>query len=543
MDFDYKEILKKLPEQPGVYRFFDLENEILYVGKAKNLKSRVSSYFNKSAGHTYKTEKLVAQIRNIEFTIVNTEYDALLLENNLIKQFQPRYNILLKDDKTYPFICVSNVHFPKIFPTRRPEKNTGTFFGPYANGKLLNTLLELLPKLYTLRTCSLNLTPKNIAEKKFKVCLEYHLGNCKGPCEALQSETDYNKDIEQVQQILKGNLAPAKQYFVEKMQEAATNLAFEKAQYFKEKLALLENYQGKSLIVNPKMDEADVFAVVSDEKALYLNFIKVANGLVVQTKNLEVKRKLDETDSEILTMLVVEIRNEFGSQAKEILSNIELSADMLGITHHIPQIGDKKKLVDLSLKNALYFKKERTEAELTQREKKEQRDIRVLQQLQKDLQLKDLPRHIECFDNSNMQGTNPVAAMVCFKNAFPSKKDYRHFNIKTVFGPDDFASMNEIVGRRYARLLNENSPLPDLIIVDGGKGQLSAAIEALEKLGIYGQIPIIGIAKRLEEIYFPGDSLPLYISKKSESLKLIQRIRDEAHRFAITFHRDQRSRN
>jgi excinuclease ABC subunit C len=543
MDFDLKDFLSQLPQQPGVYRFFSAEDEIIYVGKAKNLKSRVSSYFNKSAGHSYKTEKLVSQIRRIEFTIVNTEYDALLLENNLIKQYQPRYNILLKDGKSYPFICITRERFPRIFPTRRPDKNEGTLYGPYANVKLMNTLLELLPKLYTIRSCQLNLTPANIEAGKFRVCLEYHIGNCKGPCEGKQTEEDYNKDIEQVRQILKGNLAPTRQYFTEKMNEAASQLEFEKAQLFKQRIELLENYQGKSLIVNPDMGEADVLALVSDEKGVYLNFLKVVNGMIIQTKNVEVKRKLDEADADILAMLMVELRHEFQSHAKEIITNLEIHTDFQGITITVPQIGDKKKLLDLALKNALYFKKERSEADLSQQERKLQRENRVLEQLQKDLQIKTLPVHIECFDNSNIQGTNPVAAMVCFRHGFPSKKDYRHYNIKTVTGPDDFASMHEIVTRRYTRLLNENSPLPDLIIIDGGKGQLSAAVEALEALGVYGKIPVIGIAKRLEEIYFPGDTLPLYIAKKSESLRLIQRIRDEAHRFAITFHRDQRSKN
>jgi excinuclease ABC subunit C len=541
--FDPKEYLKKLPDSPGVYRFFDDNNEIIYVGKAKNLKNRVSSYFNKSNQHDRKTEKLVSQIRHVEFTLVNTEFDALLLENNLIKQHLPKYNILLKDGKTYPFICITHEPFPRIFSIRQREKIKGTFFGPYASVKTMYTLLELFQKLFTIRTCSLNLTKSNIEAKKFKVCLEYHLGNCKGPCEDLQTEAEYHKDIEQITQILKGNLTPVRNYLTEKMNEAAGNLAFEEAQQYKEKLALLENYQGKSLIVSAKISDVDVFTAVSDEKAVYLNFLHIINGMVIHSQNVEVKRQLEETDAEILTMMAVSLREEYGSKAKEIISNIAFESDFQGIELSVPQIGDKKKLIELSLKNALYFKKERTEAELTQREKQNQRQNRVLETLQKDLRILSLPKHIECFDNSNIQGTNPVASMVCFKNGIPSKKDYRHFNIKTVVGPNDFASMKEIVTRRYTRLLNENSPLPDLIIVDGGKGQLASACEALESLNLYGKIPIVGIAKRLEEIYFPGDTLPLYISKKSESLKLIQRIRDEAHRFAITFHRDQRSRN
>ena len=541
--FDPKEYIKNLPELPGVYRFFDESGELIYVGKAKNLKNRVSSYFNKSAQHSRKTEKLVSQIRNIEFTIVNTEFDALLLENNLIKKHLPKYNILLRDDKTYPFICITDENFPRVFSVRQRERFKGTFFGPYASVKTMYTLLELFQKLFNIRTCTLNLSPENIEARKFKVCLEFHLGNCKGPCEALQTREAYQKDIEQIRHILKGHLAPARQYLTARMNEAAASLAFEQAQQFKDKLTLLENYQGKSLIVSDKISDVDVFTAVSDERAVYLNFLHIINGMVIHSQNVEVKRQLEETDAEILTMMTVSLREEYGTQAKEIVSNLELESDFQGVAVSVPQIGDKRKLVELSLKNALYFKKERTEAELTQKQKQEQRQNRVLETLQKDLRLTTLPRHIECFDNSNIQGTNPVASMVFFKNGFPSKKDYRHFNIKTVVGPNDFASMNEIVTRRYTRLLNENSPLPDLIIVDGGKGQLAAACEALESLHLYGKIPIVGIAKRLEEIYFPGDTLPLYISKKSESLKLIQRIRDEAHRFAITFHRDQRSKN
>jgi excinuclease ABC subunit C len=538
--FNPKELLRILPEAPGVYRFYNEGQEIIYVGKAKNLKNRVSSYFNKSAGHSAKTERLVSQIRNIQFTIVNSEYDALLLENNLIKQHQPRYNILLRDDKTYPFICITKEAYPRIFPTRHPDPKKGYLYGPYANVKLMNTLLELFPKLFTYRSCTLNITEKNIEAKKFKVCLEYHIGNCKGPCQGLVSETEYNHDIEQVHQILKGNLSPVRQYFTEKMQQAAANLAFEQAQAYKEKLALLENYQGKSLIVNPKLNDADVFAIVSNEKAAYVGYIRVVNGLMVQAQNLEIKKKMEEVDPDILSNIIAELYDKSG--ARELITNLQPTTLPPGVELTIPQIGDKKKLLDLAQKNMFYFKKERNEADISQQERKAQRERRVLEQLQKDLQLKDLPDHIECFDNSNMQGTNPVAAMVCFKNGFPSKKDYRHFNIKTVVGPDDFASMKEIVTRRYTRLLNEQQPLPKLIIIDGGKGQLGAACEALEALNLYGQIPVVRIAKRLEEIYYPGDSLPLFLSKKSESLTLIQRIRDEAHRFAITFHRDQRSR-
>lgn len=541
--FDYKSHLARLPNAPGVYKYFDKTGELIYVGKAKNLKNRVSSYFNKSTGTNRKTQRLVSQIQNLEFTIVNTEFDALLLENSLIKQHQPKYNILLKDDKTYPFICITSEPFPKIIATRKLEKELGTFYGPYASVRAMHTLVELLRKIYTVRTCNLNLTDKNIEEKKFKVCLEYHLGNCKGPCEGLVARAEYDKNIEQIQHILKGHISSALHYFREKMNEAAGQLAFEKAQEYKLKLDLLEGFQSKSTVVNPKISDVDVFAILSDEECAYINYLRVVNGTIVQTQTTSIKKKLDEHDSDILTIVIVNLRNEYGATSKEIITNIPLSTPIEGVSHHIPQIGDKKKLLDLSLKNVLYFKKElkekQTENAITQKE----RSQRVLLKLQQDLQLKNIPLHIECFDNSNLQGTNPVSSMVCFKNGVASKKDYRHFNVKTVVGPDDFASMHEIVFRRYRRLLNEQASLPDLIVVDGGKGQLSAACDALKELNVYGEIPIVGIAKRLEEIYFPNDSIPLHIDKKSESLKLLQRIRDEAHRFAITFHRDKRSKD
>lgn len=538
--FNYKEYVSHLPENPGSYRFFDKEGELIYIGKAKNLKHRVSSYFNKSVDDR-KTRRLVSQIQRIEYTIVNTEFDALLLENSLIKKYQPKYNILLKDDKTYPFICVTNEPFPKLVATRKVEKELGIFYGPYASVKGMHTLIELLRKLYTIRTCNLNLTEKNIAVGKFKVCLEFHLGNCKGPCEGLFSAEEHNRNIEQIHYILKGNISPAIQYFRNKMAEAAEQLAFEKAQEFKLKLDLLSNFQSKSLVVNPNISDIDVFSILSDEKCAYINALRVINGTIIQTKTTSVKKKLDEQDSDILTMMIVEIRNEFGSNSKEVITNIPLSTPLEGIHHHIPQIGDKKKLLELSLKNVLYLKKESSDKQTNLAEK--DREKRVLLKLQQDLQLKNIPLHIECFDNSNLQGTNPVSSMVCFRNGIAAKRDYRHYNIKTVTGPDDFASMHEVVFRRYRRLLDENANLPDLIVIDGGKGQLSAACTALKELSLYGEIPIIGIAKRLEEIYFPQDSIPLHIDKKSESLMLLQRVRDEAHRFAITFHRDKRSMN
>ena len=541
-EFDYKTELTKLPEAPGVYRYFDEEGAIIYVGKAKNLKSRVSSYFAKSNQHDRKTKRLVSQIKKIEFTIVHTEFDALLLENTLIKKYQPRYNILLRDDKMYPYICVTNDSFPKIITTRKVDRSKGTFFGPFANPKAMNTVLEMFQQLYTLRTCNLNLTQQNIQEGKFKVCLEYHIGNCKGPCEGLQTEGDYNKEVELAKYILKGNLNQPKQYFEERMLQAASRMAFEEAQNLKEKLQILDKFQSKSTVVNPNIKDADVFSIASDENAAYLNFMKVINGTITQSKTVELKKKLDETDEDILTMMVWEMREQYDSQAKDVITNIPLSIELKGVENVIPQIGDKKKLLEMSLKNVLYFRKEKADRQAAD-ESGGDRKMRILLTLKNDLQLKSLPRHIECFDNSNIQGTNPVSAMVCFKDGLPSKKDYRHFTPKTVIGPDDFATMKEVVGRRYKRLLEEEQELPDLIIIDGGKGQLSASTDALKELGLYGKIPIIGIAKRLEEIYFPEDSIPLYIDKKSESLKLIQRLRDEAHRFGITTHRNKRSKN
>ncbi len=538
-----KERIARLPDAPGVYRFFNQEGEIIYVGKAKNLKNRVSSYFVKSNQHDRKTLRMVSQIVNFEFTIVNTEYDALLLENNLIKQYQPKYNILLRDDKTYPYICITKEPFPKLIATRKLERELGTFYGPYASVRAMHTLVELLRKLYTIRTCNLQLTEKNIEAKKFKVCLEYHIGNCKGPCEGLFSAQEHDHNIEQIRYILKGNIAPALQYFRHRMQEAAADLAFEKAQEYKEKLELLENFQSKSLVVNPNLSDVDVLALLSDEECAYASYLRIVNGSIIQAKTVDIKKKLDETDNEILTLLLISFRSEFDSHSKEVITNIPLSTTLEGITHTIPQIGDKKKLLELALKNVLYHKKEQTEKRGQQEQASKDRSNRVLLKLQQDLQLKTIPLHIECFDNSNFQGTNPVSSMVYFRNGVASKKNYRHFNVKTVEGPDDFASMHEVVFRRYKRVLDEKGELPDLIIIDGGKGQLSAACDALKELSLYGEIPIVGIAKRLEEIYFPQDSLPLYIDKKSESLRLIQRIRDEAHRFAITFHRDQRSKN
>jgi excinuclease ABC subunit C len=480
---------------------------------------------------------MVREIRSIEFTIVNSEFDALLLENSLIKKNQPKYNILLKDDKSYPYILLTQERFPRIIPTRRMVPGSGRYFGPFASVKAMNNILELLRNLYTIRTCRYDLSEENIKSGKFKVCLEYHIGNCKGPCENLQSEEDYNRDIEQATNILKGNLAVARTYFKEKMQEAAESLEFEAAQMYKEKNELLSKYQAKSLVVNPQIGDTDVFTIVSDGKVAFINYLKSNNGAIVLTKTIEVKKKLDESEDEILSLMIVELRERYLSSAKDLLTNIEIPIQIDHVNIVVPKIGDKRKLVDMSIKNALFYKKERYNQVLGAKQK----ENRVLVTLKEDLRLKNLPMQIECFDNSNMQGTNPVASMVCFKNGKPSKKDYRKFNIKTVVGPDDFGSMYEIVHRRYHRLQTEELPMPDLIVIDGGKGQLNAACNALKDLELYGSIPIVGIAKRLEEIYTPEDPYPLHIDKKSESLKLLQRCRDEAHRFAITFHRQKRS--
>lgn len=527
-----------LPDQPGIYKYFNEDHELIYVGKAKSLKKRVASYFVKGSGLNHKTRKMVREIRRIEITLVNSEFDALLLENNIIKKNQPKYNILLKDDKTYPYLVLTKENFPRIFPTRRLIPHKGTYFGPFASVKAMNNVLELIRGIFTIRTCKLDLSPYKIQENKYKVCLEYHIGNCLGPCEGKQKEADYLKDIEHAKHILKGNLGIAKSYFRERMQLAAGELAFEKAHYYKEKLDLLEKYQSKSMVVNPAIKDLDVFALVSDEKNAYVNYLKVKNGAIIITKTVELKKRLDEAETELLLTAIVRLRDQFNSDADEIIVNIPIEEEYEGLNIHFPKIGDKKSLIELSLKNAKYYKQEKLLASGEVKDKK----FRVLKQLQTDLSLQEMPDHIECFDNSNIQGTNPVASMVCFLNGKPAVKEYRHYHIKTVEGPNDFASMTEVVGRRYKRLLEEDKPLPKLIVIDGGKGQLSSAVEALKALNIYGKVPIIGIAKRLEEIYFPGDQYPIHIDKKSESLRLLQRVRDEAHRFAITFHRNVRSK-
>lgn len=534
---DVKEQLKHLPHRPGIYKFYD-DKGIIYVGKAIDIRKRVSSYFNRSTQHNKKTLKLISQIKRIEFTIVDSEADAFLLENNLIKQHQPKYNILLKDGKSYPFLCITNERFPRVLSTRNKLNDGSRYFGPYPSVTSMYVVLELIRTLYPLRTCSYNLSPANVEAGKFKVCLEYHIGNCKGPCEGLYDETEYNAHIQQIKNILSGNLSIAKNYFKEQMSLAAAELQYELAHQFKQKLDMLDDFQTKSTVVSHTLTNIDVFTITSNEKCAFLNYLRVMNGSIITTQSLELQKKLEESDQEILASIIMRLRTEYESTSREILVNIDdLTLPLDGVTVTVPQIGDKRKLLNLSLKNALYLRKEK---ESMQDKSKDSNEVRILETMKRDLRLTELPKHIECFDNSNFQGDNPVASMVCFRNAKPSKKDYRHFHIKTVVGPDDFASMYEVVTRRYKRLLEEGASLPQLVIIDGGKGQLGMAVKALKDLGVYGQIAIVGIAKRLEEIFYPGDTLPLYIDKKSESLKLIQRLRNEAHRFAITFHRSLR---
>lgn len=534
-----KEILASIPSSPGIYRYYNKEDVLIYVGKAKDLKKRVSSYFTKQAQYNRKTEKLVSEIERIEFTIANSEFDALLLENNFIKQNQPKYNILLKDDKTFPYFCILKERFPRIISTRKFIPKQGKYFGPYTSVVSMKAVLELVRQLYSIRTCSLLLSKENIEQKKFKVCLEFHIGNCKGPCEGLQEENSYLEEIAQARNILKGDLSVVENEFARRMNAAAKTMEFEKAALYKHKLDLLEKFQTKSLVVNPKLTNIDVVTITSTESEAFINYLKIKEGSIIFSKNLEVKKKLDETDEEILSLVVQELRTTYRSDNPEVYTNLSLPVKSEEFENVVPQIGDKKKLVDLSLKNALYQKRDK---EISKEEQKSKKN-KVLHIMQENLRLLQYPKIIECFDNSNFQGTNPVASMVRFVDGKADKKGYRHFNIKTVTGSDDFASMKEIVGRRYKRIMEEQGEYPQLIIVDGGKGQLSSACEALQELGLYGKIPIVGIAKKLEEIYYPEDPLPLLISKKSPALLLIQRIRDEAHRFAITFHRQKRSKS
>lgn len=532
-----KDQIARLPHQPGVYKFFDADDRIIYVGKAVDLRNRVSSYFVSSNQHNAKTRRLVSNIRRFEIQLTDTESDAFLLENNLIKQHQPKYNILLKDGKSYPYLCLTAERFPRLLATRQKLPDGARYYGPYAGVTAMNTLLELIRTLYPLRTCTYNLSADNVAARKYKVCLEYHLGNCKGPCEALEDEATYNGYIAQVRHLLAGNLGPARAWFREQMMQAAQQQQFEQAHALKVKLDRLDDFQARSTVVSQTITDTDVVAIASSEQFAFVNYLRVMNGAVILTKSLEIQKKLDEADADILPSLILELRAEFESNSPEILVNVATTVPLKGLTVTLPQIGDKKKLLNLALKNALYLRKEK---ESMNEKSKDVNEVRIMETMQRDLRLTELPRHIECFDNSNFQGDNPVAAMVLFRNARPAKKEYRHYHIKTVQGPNDFESMYEIVTRRYRRLLDEGTPLPQLIIVDGGKGQLSMAVKALKDLDLWGKVPIIGIAKRLEEIYVPGDTLPLYIDKKSETLRLIQRMRDEAHRFGITFHRSRR---
>ncbi|CAM1341571.1 excinuclease ABC subunit UvrC [Tenacibaculum amylolyticum] len=531
--------VKTLPNSPGVYQYFDKDDVIIYVGKAKNLKKRVSSYFTKN--HEYgKTRVLVKKIVRIEHIVVDTETDALLLENNLIKKYQPKYNVLLKDDKSYPWICIKKERFPRIFITRKVIKDGSEYYGPYTSVKTVHNLLDLIKELYPLRTCNYDLSEAKIDGGKYKVCLEYHLKNCKGPCEAYQDEASYLENIKAIRNIIKGNFKESLESLQKIMMDYAAEMNFEEAQMIKEKLVSLQNYQAKSTIINPSINNVDVFSIISDETHGYANFFKIMNGAIVQSYTTEIKKKLEETDKELLELFIVETRQRFNSLSREIYVPFEVDlGKKVKVT--IPKLGDKKRIVDLSLRNAKYYRQEQfKQIKIVDPDRHVKR---IMAQMQKDLRLGVEPRHIECFDNSNIQGTNPVAACVVFKDGKPNKKEYRHFNIKTVEGPDDFASMEEVVFRRYKRLLEEDKPLPNLIVIDGGKGQLSSALKSLDVLGLRGKIAIIGIAKRLEEIYYPGDSIPLYLDKKSETLKIIQHLRNEAHRFGITFHRNKRSKS
>jgi len=530
--------LSTMPTQPGVYQFLNKENKIIYIGKAKNLKKRVSSYFRGTIS-SRKTKSLVKNIAEIKHVVVNSESDALLLENTLIKKFQPKYNILLRDDKTYPWIVIKNEAFPRVLTTRRVEKDGSEYFGPFTNYKTVRTIMGIFSNLYSLRTCSFDLSSKNIENKKYKVCLEFHIGNCLGGCEGKQTEDEYQIYISNIRDFLKGKISSSINYFKNEMNIASENLNFEKAQRAKEKIDLLNNYQSKSTVVDSKLKSIDVFSIISDATYAYVNYLQVAYGRVVRFDNIEVKKKLDESDKEILLMSILNLRDKFSSKNKMVIANVDFD-NILDIKFINPKTGDNKKILDLSLRNATQFKLEKLKQ--VQIVDPERHSSRIMNQMKSDLRLNKNPVHIECFDNSNIQGSNPVASCIVFKNAKPSKKDYRLFNIKTVEGPDDYASMEEVVFRRYKRILNEKSHLPNLIVIDGGKGQLSSSIKALKKLNLDKKIAILGIAKRLEEIFYPNDPVPLYLNKKSETLKVIQQMRNEAHRFAISFHRKKRSK-
>lgn len=533
-----KLIVQSLPDKPGVYQYFDKNGKILYVGKAKNLKKRVSSYFNK-IHDSGKTRVLVSKIEDIQTIIVDTEFDALLLENNLIKKLQPRYNVMLRDDKTYPWICIKNEPFPRVFKTRRLVRDGSEYFGPYASVTILEALLSLIREIYPLRTCNYDLKPKLIESGKFKVCLEYHIGNCLGPCEGLQSIEDYDQNIQSIRNIIKGNYNEAIQIMTDLMHDFAAKLDFETAQLIKNKIDLVKNYQAKSTVVNPNIRNVDVFTIISDENTAYVNFLRVNNGAIIQSQTLELKKKIEESNEDLLKSAIIEIFDRYQFTSREIYLPFEIDLEIPNVKISVPQIGDKKRLLELSERNAKYYRIE----QLKQMKivDPDRHTNRIMAQMKKDLRMPVEPRHIEGFDNSNIQGTNPVSACVVFKDGKPSKKDYRIFNVKTVVGPDDFATMEEVIYRRYKRVLEENEPLPQLILIDGGKGQLSSALKSIDKLGLRGKVTVIGIAKKLEEIFFPGDSYPLYLDKTSETLKVLQHVRNESHRFGITRHRNRRS--
>jgi excinuclease ABC subunit C len=533
--------ISKLPGSPGVYKYFDKDEQVIYIGKAKNLKKRVSSYFSKKRHENYKTSVLVKRIANVRHIVTPSELEALLLENSLIKEFQPKYNINLKDDKTYPFIRITTDRFPKIFPTRNPVKDGSDYFGPYASVRMMNLVLDLAKKLYPIRNCNLNLSQENIDAGKFRVCLEYHIGNCKGPCEGHQSESDYMESVQQIKHLLRGNLKEVKQHLLEQMNESAEALKFEDAQRYKERLEWLEQYQSRSTVVNPNYKDMHVFQLYDAGKIAFVNHMKVSRGIIIQSKNFEFKKQLNETKEDLLELAIGDVLNKEPTSDFEVVVPFPVELDQDDVELVYPKGGDRKKLLTISFKNlSLYAREKLKQYDQLDPEFKVNR---LMDQMKKDLKLKEQPRHIECFDNSNFQGTNAVAACVVFKNGKPAKKEYRHFNIKTVEGPDDFASMREVVYRRYSRLVKEEQPLPQLVLIDGGKGQLSASVEALKKAGVYDKLAVIGIAKRLEEIYYPEDPIPLHIDKRSETLKILQQLRDEAHRFGITHHRNKRSKN
>lgn len=533
--------IQAAPKKPGVYQYYDSDGKILYIGKAKNLKNRVQSYFNNDKGKSGKTRLLVRKINSINYIVTETEMDALLLENNLIKKHQPRYNVMLKDDKTYPWICIKKEPFPRIFKTRNLIKDGSEYYGPYASVSMMNTILDLIRKNYKLRTCNYYLSHENIEKGKFRLCLEYHIGNCKGPCEGLQTEEEYEESLNEIRNIIKGNVAVVKRELKSAMLTAAEKLEFERAEELKKKWEAFDNFQAKSTVVSPSIHNVDVFSFLEDKDLAYINYMKVNSGAIIQSHTLELKKKLDESPEELLEIGITELRDRFKSNSNEIIVPFLPDFKEENIVFHRPQRGEKRKLLELSERNAKYFMLERRKQQV--KTDPERHTNRILEGMQKDLRLSELPRHIECFDNSNIQGSNPVAACVVFRDAKPSKKEYRHFKIKTVVGPDDFASMEEVVYRRYKRLQEEKEDLPHLIVIDGGKGQLNSALKSLDKLGLRGKIPIVGIAKRLEEIFYPGDKYPLYLDKRSETLKVIQHLRNEAHRFGITHHRNLRSKN